>query len=250
LQAWTIAILGGLGALLIGLAVALVAIRSRGPREPEPEKLDKEDSPQPAVESEPDPDVLDLSRVPGLVAEALRGPLAQLRRLKGCPPELREPLERLGTRLRLLDARPRPMRATPTAPILLLQDVAEEVPLLRTGSVGVSWSLRTRIPALLDAERARLAFRELLYACAEGAQPGGRVGIRVLGNPDPTHPLRIEIEIGRRFAEVDPLALLVVRHLLEAQGGIVQVDARITRILLRVPEKDEEETASPQTGES
>lgn len=249
MQTWIIAILGGLGAFLIGVAVALVALRSRDPQFEEPERLEPPQPVAPPVEEKDESQAPDLSLLPGLAADVLRGPLAHLRRLKECPAEVREPLERLGTRLRLLDTRPRPMRATSVAPILLLQDVAEEVPALRTGAVGISWSLRTRAPALLDPERARLAFRELFHASAEGARTGGKVGVRVFGNPDPTHPLRIEVEIGQRFAEVDPLALLVVRHLLESQGGIVHVDGRVTRILLRVPDKEEEEAPGAPAGQ-
>ncbi len=167
-----------------------------------------------------------------LAAEALREPLALLRRLEGCPPEVRDPLERLASRLRLLGTRLRPMQAKASSPIALLQEVAEEVHLLRTGAVATSWSLRTRQPVLLDADRARLAFRELFEACAREARTGGKVGIRVLPDPDPLHPVRVEVEIGRRFADVNTLTLLVVRHLLETQGARVEVDARVTRICL------------------
>jgi hypothetical protein len=127
------------------------------------------------------------------------------------------------------------MHAKSTSPIALLQEIAEEVELLRTRVVGISWSLRTRKPVLIDPDRTRLAFRELLEACAEGAQTGGKVGIRVVPGKSPAHPVQIEAEIGRRFAEVDALALLVVRHLLESQGGRVEVDARLTRIALPAP---------------
>ncbi len=56
------------------------------------------------------------------------------------------------------------------------------------------------------------------------------MGIRVLPDPDPLHPVRVEVEIGRKFAEMNALTLLVVRHLLETQGVRVEVDARVTRI--------------------
>jgi hypothetical protein len=237
---WTIGVLGGVGALLIGVAVALIALRSREPQVGDVEVVELREPVEVPRDPEPEEQVIDSTRLPGLVAEALRKPLAHLRRLKDCPAEVREPLERLGMRVRLLDARPRPMRATAISPLALLQDAAEQVPLLRTGAVGISWSLRSRAPALLDSERARLAFRELLEACADGAHTGGKVGIRVVGNPDPVRPIRIEVEIGRRFAEVDALALLVVRHLLETQGATVEVDARVTRISLRAPEKETE----------
>jgi hypothetical protein len=156
----------------------------------------------------------ELSRLPGLIADALRDPLARVRRMEGAPTSVRASLDHLAARLRLLDSRPRPMHAKSTSPITLLQEVAEEVDLLRTRAVGVSWSLRTRKPVMIDPERSRLAFLELLEACAEAAHAGGKVGIRVVPGHDPC-PVQIEIEIGRRFAEVDELALLVVRHVVE-----------------------------------
>jgi hypothetical protein len=130
------------------------------------------------------------------------------------------------------------MQAKATSPITLLQEVAEEVDLLRTGAVGTSWSLRTRRPVLLDPDRARHAFRELFEACAREARTGGKVGIRVLDDPDPNHPVRVEVEIGRRFAEMNALTLLVVRHLLETQGARVEVDARVTRICLAASDEE------------
>ena len=218
----------GVAGLVVGAGLAWIWIRTRTPRarpiepaEPAPEP------PEPVLVEGPSP-----STLAALTAEALREPLARLRRLEGCPSEVREPLERLAARLRLLGTTNRPMQAKASSPIELLQEVAEEVDVLRTGAVGTSWSLRTRQPVLLDADRARLAFRELLEACARGAGTGGKVGIRVLPDPDPLHPVRVEVEIGRRFAEMNALTLLVVRHLLETQGARVEVDARVTRICL------------------
>jgi len=45
--------------------------------------------------------------------------------------------------------------------------------------------------------------------------------------------VQIEIEIGQRGVELDPLGVLVTRHLVESQGGRVEVDGNVTRILLR-----------------
>ena len=221
-----------IGLLVAGMAGALVGwLLARRPRGRA--SMTEEVEPLPTVESTTAPvHALEISRLPGLVSDALREPLSRLRRMDGSPDDVREPLDRLASRLRLLDSRPRPMHTKTTSPVALLQEVGEEVALLRTRAVGTSWSLRTRSPVTLDPDRTRFAFRELLEACAEGARTGGKVGIRVLPGPDPALPVCIEVEIGRRFAEVDPLALLVVKHLLESQGGHVEVDARVTRITL------------------
>ncbi len=228
-----------MGGWMIGLLVACLAgalvgwILARRPTRRA--STTKEGEPLPTVEATSPPapgHALEISRLPGLVSDALREPLSRLRRMNGSPDDVRVPLDRLASRLRLLDSRPRPMHAKTTSPVALLQEVGEEVALLRTRAVGTSWSLRTRSPVTLDPDRTRFAFRELLEACAEGARTGGKVGIRVLPGPDATLPVCIEVEIGRRFAEVDPLALLVVKHLLESQGARVEVDARVTRITL------------------
>ena len=42
-----------------------------------------------------------------------------------------------------------------------------------------------------------------------------------------------EIEIGRRGTEPDPLSMLVARHLVESQGGRLEIDGNVTRIQLR-----------------
>ncbi len=232
-------LVAALAGLVVGAGLAWIWIRTRTPRvrpiepeEPTPEP------PEPVLVEGPTP-----STLAALTAEGLREPLARLRRLDGCPSEVREPLERLAARLRLLGTTNRPMQAKECSPIELLQEVAEEIDVLRTGAVGTSWSLRTRQPVLLDADRARLAFRELLEACARGAGTGGKVGIRVLPDPDPLHPVRVEVEIGRKFAEMNALTLLVVRHLLETQGARVEVDARVTRICLAGSEGKEPDPA-------
>ena len=168
-----------------------------------------------------------------LLGEALRSPLRTLRRADGVPALAVEQLERIVWQTRMLLSRPRPMQAKPTSPISLLQEAAEDVAPLREGKVGASWSLLNRQPVHVDPERMRAALRELLYAGAEAAGPGGRVGIKVLGNDDPAYPVKIEIEIGRRGSEADPLSVLVSRHLIEAQGGRLELDANVTRVVLR-----------------
>ncbi len=81
-----------------------------------------------------------------LFAEALREPLRQLRREPARAAEAVERLERIVWQARMLVSRPRPMQATATSPIALLQEAAEEVPLLRDGIVTASWSLLNRQP--------------------------------------------------------------------------------------------------------
>jgi len=168
-----------------------------------------------------------------LVGEALREPLRLLRRSSEPPAEVIARLERIAWQTRMLVSRPRPMRAAPTSPVSLLQEAAEEIPLLRDGSVGASWSLLNRQPVYVDSERIRGAFRALLESGSELAGPGGRVGIKILQCKVPGFPVQIEIEIGRRGAELDPLVLLVTRHLVESQGGRLELDGNVTRILLR-----------------
>ena len=168
-----------------------------------------------------------------LFAEALREPLRQLRREPARAAEAVERLERIVWQARMLVSRPRPMQATATSPIALLQEAAEEVPLLRDGIVTASWSLLNRQPIELDPERTRGAFRELLAAGAEAASEGGRLGIKILQGQDSGFPVRIEVEIGRRGTETDSLSFLVARHLLESQGAQLEVDGNLTRIQLR-----------------
>ena len=186
---------------------------------------------------EPAAEVLDdRSAAPHLIAlvsEALREPLRLLRRASDPPAEAVTRLERIAWQTRMLVSRPRPMRAAPTSPVSLLQEAAEQIPLLRDGSVGASWSLLNRQPVYVDSERIRGAFSALLESGSELAGPGGRVGIKILQGKVPGFPVQIEIEIGRRGAELDPLVLIVTRHLIESQGGKLELDGNVTRILLR-----------------
>ena len=168
-----------------------------------------------------------------LLAQSLRAPLRQLRRVESCPPEILDELERVGWQARMLVSRPRPMKAQPTSPMTLLQEAAEKVPSLRDGVVTVKWSLLNRQPVHLDPERARAAFRELLSAGAAAAGGGGRLAIKIQPGQQSGFPVEVELEIGRRGAEMDSLALLVARHLLEGQGARLVVDSHVTRIALR-----------------
>jgi len=168
-----------------------------------------------------------------LIGDAIREPLRLLRRASDTPSEVVTRLERVAWQTRMLVSRPRPMRAAPTSPVALLQEAAEQIPLLRDGSVGASWSLLNRQPVYVDSDRIRGAFRGLLESGAELAGPGGRVGIKILHGKVAGFPVQIEIEIGRRGTELDPLVLLVTRHLIESQGGRLEVDGNVTRILLR-----------------
>jgi hypothetical protein len=168
-----------------------------------------------------------------LVGEAIREPLRLLRRASDPPLEAIARLERIAWQTRMLVSRPRPMRAAPTSPVSLLQEAAEQIPLLRDGSVGASWSLLNRQPVYVDSERIRGAFQALLESGSELAGPGGRVGIKILQGKVPGFPVQIEVEIGRRGVELDALVLLVTRHLVESQGGRLEIDGNVTRILLR-----------------
>ena len=105
--------------------------------------------------------------------------------------------------------------------------------MLNDGDIGASWSLLNRQPVHVDPERMRAAFRELLISSAETAGPSGRLGIKVLPGTEPGYPVKIEVEIGRRGVDPDPLSMLVTRHIVEAQGGRLEIDGNVTRILLR-----------------
>ena len=168
-----------------------------------------------------------------LFARAIREPLVQLRRSEGCPPDALLRLERLAWQTRMVVSRPRPMQAKLVSPMTLLQEAAEEVPILQAGQVGASWSLMNRRPVQLDPDRARAAFREILTASAESCGEGGRLAIRIAAGTEDGYPVQVEIEIGQRGAEADPLSFLVARHLLETQGARVDVEGGITRIRLR-----------------
>jgi hypothetical protein len=167
-----------------------------------------------------------------LLGQALREPLRELKRADA-PADVIAKLERVAWQARMLVARPRPMRALPSSPLSLLQEAAEQVPLLRDGKVGASWTVLNRQPAHVDPERIRAVFRELLTTGSAEAGERGRVGIRILQGSEPGYPVQIEIEIGRRGTEVEPLALIVARHIVETQGGRLDVDGAVTRIHLR-----------------
>ena len=175
-----------------------------------------------------------------LIGEAMREPLRQLRRAGNVPGDALDRLERVAWQMRMLVARPRPMRAAPTSPISLLQEAAEQIPLLRDGSVGASWSLLNRQPVHVDPERMRAAFRALLESGAELAGEGGRIGIKILRGEAQGFPVQIEIEIGRRGTELDALSMLVTRHLIESQGGRIEIDGNMTRVYLRNAGPDEQ----------
>ncbi len=167
-----------------------------------------------------------------VIARAIREPLRQLRRTQGCPPEALRQLERIAWQTRMLGSGLRPMQSKPVSPITLLQEAAEQVPLLRDGAVSASWSLRSRRAVQIDPERARAAFREIMAASAESSREGGRLAIRVLNSDENGGPILIEVESGRPGSEADPLAFLVARRLLETQGGRIELDGRVTRIRL------------------
>jgi hypothetical protein len=197
--------------------------------EPEPKPLVpvREPGPEPDAERGAAPHVI------ALIGDALREPLQRLRRAGEVPRDALLRLERVAWQTRMLVTRARPMRATPISPVSLLQEAAEQVPLLRDGSVGASWSLLNRQPVYVDPDRLRAAFRGLLEAGAELTGEGGRLGIKILPGKVAGFPVQVEIEIGRRGAELDPLSLLVTRHLVETQGGRIELDGNVTRVLLR-----------------
>ena len=228
--------------VLLGFALgfgcaALAFRRSRAPVQAAMERVSEPEAKVlTPVREAPSDEVEERAAAPHLIAlvgDAIREPLRLLRRTSEPPADVIARLERIAWQTRMLVSRPRPMRAAPTSPVSLLQEAAEQIPLLRDGSVGASWSLLNRQPVYVDSERIRGAFRALLESGSELAGPGGRVGIKILQGKVPGFPVQIEIEIGRRGAELDPLVLLVTRHLVESQGGKLELDGNVTRILLR-----------------
>ena len=224
----------------LGIATVLVWQRAARPAAGEPQPAPREALPEPKLlapvreASAEDPGERAASpHLLGLVGEAIREPLRLLRRANDPPADAIAALERIAWQTRMLVSRARPMRSAPISPIALLQEAAEQIPLLRDGSVGASWSLLNRQPVYVDSDRVRGAFRGLLESGAELAGPGGRVGIKILQGKVPGFPVQIEIEIGQRGVELDPLGVIVTRHLIETQGGRVEVDGNVTRILLR-----------------
>ncbi len=223
-------------ALGVGAAALWLRRARRAPVEPAASETPPEVKPLTPVRDASAEDAAERATAPHLIAligDAIREPLRLLRRTSDTPSEAITRLERIAWQTRMLVSRPRPMRAAPTSPVGLLQEAAEQIPLLRDGSVGASWSLLNRQPVYVDSDRIRGAFRGLLESGAELAGPGGRVGIKILHGKTPGFPVQIEIEIGRRGTELDPLVLLVTRHLIESQGGRLELDGNVTRILLR-----------------
>lgn len=240
-----IAILSGLGGVLAGVLLTAYAVRRHRlahahTQAPASEPTGAAPEPARQVPSAEDADQNGVT----LLANALRAPLARLRRSEDCPPEAVEELERIAWQARMLVSRPRPMKSMPVSPISLLQEAAEQVEKLRLGKVPCSWTLRNRQPVHLDPDRARAAFRELLTTAAETAGEGGRVGIRILPGSDPGYPVRVELEIGRRGSEPDALALRVAERLLRGQGARVEVDGQRIGISLRSAPAEAAQTVS------
>lgn len=240
---WLIAILSlALGALA-GAALSLAWLRARLPHAARGAMPVATPPPTPPA---PGTDLAEATTgVATLLEGALRRPLARLRRLGACPTDLVEEFERVAWQARMLRALPRPLQARPHSPIALLESAAEQVELLRLGKVPASWTLRNRQPVNVDGERAGAALRELLTTCAAEAGEGGRIAVRILPGREPRYPVSIELEIGRRGAEPDPLALLVARRLLEGQGA--RVEAEATRVRIDLRGGGAEAPAAPQT---
>jgi len=169
-----------------------------------------------------------------LIGESIRRPLRQLRLLEEVPPDVVAQLERLHWQARMLTEQPRPGQARAAAPIALLESAAERVELLRLGKVGAAWTVLTRRPVHVDADRVEGAFRELLTAASEAAGDGGRVGIRVAETKDPERPVGVEIQIGRKGGEYDALSLCVAFRILETQRARIDVSGNTVRIALPV----------------
>ncbi len=232
---WLIATLTGVAAFGCGVAVARAFPRRRPAPLDVPEAAISEPEEAPVVSAPAEEPVEGPERslhLVSLLGNALRDVLRALRR--GEASNVLVPrVERIVWQSRMLVSTPRPMQAQPTSPISLLQSAAEEVEALRLGKVSASWSVRTRRPVHVDVERARGAFRELLYAAVDAVGEGGRVAIRVREGEDQGYPVEVEVEIGRRGAELGSLAFLVARKVLEGQGARIELDGAVTRVALR-----------------
>ncbi len=232
---WLIAVLTGVIAFGCGVALALAFLRRR----PVPLEVaeaaisEPEEAPVLAAPAEEPVDGSERSsHLVSLLGNALRDVLRALRRGEASN-VLVPQVERLVWQARMLVATPRPMQAQPTSPLSLLQSAAEEVEALRLGKVTVAWSVRTRKPVQVDVERARGAFRELLHAAVDAVGEGGRLAIRVREGEARGYPVEVELEIGRRGAELESLAFLVARKVLEGQGARIELDGTVTRVALR-----------------
>lgn len=228
------ALIGG-GGFLVGVVACALALRLR-PRESGPARAAP--APPPAEAPEEGPHAR-LHRL-GLVERALR---AQLRRMRwadsGSP--VRPELERLADQVRMLARPPRPLQARPTSPIDLVREAAEEVEALRLGKVAAAWTLLTRQPIHVDPSRARPALRELLHAGADAVGEGGRIAVRIRPSKRSSHPVAIEIEVGRSDAEPDALAYSAARAALLGQGARVEADGPVVRLELpSVPSASDE----------
>ncbi len=125
--------------LLIGLlsGMALTALLLRKPRrQRDPPEVDGvlgavADPPGAGVD---EPREGSAAHLITLLAQSLRAPLRQLRRVENCPAEILEGLEHVGWQARMLVSRPRPMKAQPPSPMTLLwaeTDLVEDRPRVR-----------------------------------------------------------------------------------------------------------------------
>lgn len=237
---WALAIGFGLGGVLAGAGLVLGLLRTRLRDLTRPHNTDP-----PGPAPLPQPQGREDAPLVALLEHAIREPLARLRRVDNGPAEIVGQLERLAWQARMLTAAARPMQAHPTSPIALVEQAAAGVELLRLGKVPASWTLQSRQPVYVDAERARAALREILQAAAEAAGPDGRLGIRILPGADRSYPVRIEVEVGRRGSEPDALALRVARALLESQGARVVAEGPHVQVHLRgAPSEQPVQTSS------
>ena len=222
---WLIAVCIGLVGFFLGMLAGALA----GPRRPAAPVLGLPPEPASALEGPLDERPLRDAAVSALLGQALREPLRRLRR-SDVDESLSSGIEHVAWQARMLASRPRPMKATPSSPEGLVQQAAERVEALRLGKVGVSWGVLTRRPVSVDAERTTGAIAELLTAAADAAGEGGRVGIRIRDSERKSFPVDIEIEIGRRGAELDTLRVTVARHLLTGQGAEFEIDGPVAHI--------------------